>query len=38
LLQALRRQRRVTLRVAVSATDGAGHLRRASVRSRIVPR
>jgi glucose/arabinose dehydrogenase len=38
LLQALRRQRRVTLRVAVSGTDGAGHLRRASARSRIVPR
>jgi glucose/arabinose dehydrogenase len=38
LLRALRRERRVTLRVAVTATDVAGHVRHASVRSRILRR
>src|SRR4051794_497820 len=38
LLKALRRGRRVTLRVAVTATDAAGNTRRTSARSRIVRR
>jgi glucose/arabinose dehydrogenase len=38
LLRALRRHRRVTLRVAVTATDAAGHARHATARSRIVRR
>jgi glucose/arabinose dehydrogenase len=38
LLGALRRDRRVTLRIAVAATDAAGHVRHGSARSRIVRR
>lgn len=38
LLRALRRDRRITLRFAVTATDRAGHTKTTSARSRIVLR